>query len=60
MHADIHLTLHELRAEELRTEAARHVPRERLRRQLGFAFVELGLRLLHGQPGRTGRTARLA
>ncbi|MEV4329647.1 hypothetical protein AB0K02_03765 [Streptomyces sp. NPDC049597] len=59
MHADIHLRLHELRAEELRTEAARHVRRERLRTQLGWALVELGLRLLLQPSGRTGRRALL-
>lgn len=60
MHADVHLRLHELRAEELRTAAAHHVTRERLRIQLGFVFVELSLRLLQAQPGCTARTARLA
>ncbi|MDQ1010512.1 hypothetical protein QFZ82_004997 [Streptomyces sp. V4I23] len=60
MHADIHLRLHDLRAEELRAEAARHVPRERLRTQLGWVLVELGLRLLRQPPGCTGPRARLA
>ncbi|MFI2366859.1 hypothetical protein [Streptomyces sp. NPDC018833] len=61
MHADIHLRLHELRADELRAEAADHVPRERLRTQLGWTLVELGLRLLEqphrGPDRRTIRTA---
>ncbi|MEU0371279.1 hypothetical protein ABZ070_13625 [Streptomyces sp. NPDC006283] len=70
MHSDIHLTLHDLRADELRTAAARTaaartaaartVPRERIRTRLGWALVEVGLRMVH-QPTAPGTaTARLA
>ncbi|MCX5390972.1 hypothetical protein [Streptomyces sp. NBC_00094] len=53
MHADIHLQLHALTAEELRREAAgarRHTttqaPAAPLRVQLGWKLVELGLRMV--------------
>ncbi|QIP86283.1 hypothetical protein GLX30_22150 [Streptomyces sp. Tu 2975] len=60
MHTDIHLTLHELRAGELRAEAAGHVRRERLRVQLGRTLVELGLRLLDQPCGPVRTTTRPA
>ncbi|MEV4682066.1 hypothetical protein [Streptomyces kurssanovii] len=60
MHSDIHLTLHEMRAGELRTAAAGQLPGESLRIQLGRALVEWGLRLLR-QPSAPARcTTRLA
>ncbi|MEU2430504.1 hypothetical protein ABZ611_13510 [Streptomyces sp. NPDC007861] len=63
MHADIHLRLHELRAAELRREAAtvlprKAAPRRALRDQLGWALVEVGLRLVAERPTRPTRTAR--
>ncbi|MFC9588260.1 hypothetical protein ACFTUC_00340 [Streptomyces sp. NPDC056944] len=51
MHADIHLQLHALTAEELRHEAAAAVPRPAaarvpaLRARMGWKLVELGLRM---------------
>ncbi|MEU6878484.1 hypothetical protein [Streptomyces sp. NPDC046712] len=45
MHADIHLQLHRLHAGELRNAAAQAPPRTPLRTQVGWALVELGLRL---------------
>ncbi|MFJ7997257.1 hypothetical protein ACIQ7D_08920 [Streptomyces sp. NPDC096310] len=60
MHADIHLTLHTLRAAELRREAAasRGTTRPRrartdLRTRLGWSLVELGLRLVNRPVART-------
>jgi hypothetical protein len=60
MHSDIHLHLHAARAAELRREAGgqavrRDTPppgpprpsRRDLRRELGWALVELGLRLVN-------------
>ncbi|MFE3824190.1 hypothetical protein [Streptomyces sp. NPDC059092] len=54
MHADIHLTLHALRATELHREAAEfretaghRRPRTDLRTRLGWSLVELGLRLVN-------------
>ncbi|MEV7088714.1 hypothetical protein AB0O07_22985 [Streptomyces sp. NPDC093085] len=58
MHADIHFTLHTLRAAELRSEAAEfrpgsrqlpgpRRPRTALRVRLGWSLVELGLRLVN-------------
>ncbi|WP_225802899.1 hypothetical protein [Streptomyces sp. NK15101] len=51
MHADIHLQLHALTAEELRNEAAAVRPDAparvpALRARLGWKLVELGLRLV--------------
>ncbi|MGW1550024.1 hypothetical protein [Streptomyces sp. NPDC002346] len=50
MHPDTHLTLHHLRAAELRQQAsefrAPRPPRAGLRAQLGWTLVELGLRIL--------------
>ncbi|MGW7284186.1 hypothetical protein ACWGH4_01600 [Streptomyces sp. NPDC054847] len=60
MHTDIHLTLHELRAGELRAAATGHVPRERLRTRLGLALVEWGMRLLRQPPAQARCTTRLA
>ncbi|MFF8843209.1 hypothetical protein ACF08N_10810 [Streptomyces sp. NPDC015127] len=61
MHADIHLMLHELCAEELRTQAATHVPPRPMRIQVGWLLVELGLHLVgRQQPGPGLRTTRLA
>ncbi|MFJ6565867.1 hypothetical protein ACIQNU_00450 [Streptomyces sp. NPDC091292] len=49
MHSDIHLSLHELRAEELAAEAAAYPLRAHhsspLRTRLGWTLVEVGLRL---------------
>ncbi|MER5311265.1 hypothetical protein ABT034_26140 [Streptomyces sp. NPDC002773] len=53
MHSDIHLALHRLRATELTAELtaahqsapARPLPRTPLRTHVGWALVELGLRL---------------
>ncbi|MEV7872115.1 hypothetical protein AB0P17_39785 [Streptomyces sp. NPDC088124] len=60
MHADVHLTLHHLRAAELRREAAGpHRPRRQLRirtnlrTRLGWSLVELGLRLVNRPVART-------
>jgi hypothetical protein len=57
MHADIHLYLHELRGDELRTAAARRLPREPLRAQVGWTLVQLGLRLIQQAPVGTTRLA---
>ncbi|MFI9585158.1 hypothetical protein ACIHCQ_25655 [Streptomyces sp. NPDC052236] len=64
MHADIHLQLHELRAAELRREAAEirslraaRAPRGDLRTQLGWTLVELGLHLIRQPPPRAAPTA---
>ncbi|MBT2508164.1 hypothetical protein J7I98_20180 [Streptomyces sp. ISL-98] len=65
MYSDIHLQLHTLRAAELQQEAAEYArlprptnsPAHRLRTQLGWIMVELGLRLVH-QP--SVRPARIA
>lgn len=46
MHAHIHLRLHTDRAAELRDEAGTfRIPRPRLRTRVGWAMVEVGLRL---------------
>ncbi|MGW7093643.1 hypothetical protein [Streptomyces sp. NPDC054874] len=46
MHADVHHLLHTARASELHHEAARfHLPRTSLRTRVGWALVEVGLRL---------------
>ncbi|MFJ8658648.1 hypothetical protein [Streptomyces sp. NPDC093795] len=49
MHPDIHLALHRLRATELtaahRSAPDRPLPRTPLRNHVGWALVELGLRL---------------
>lgn len=60
MHSDIHLTLHELRAGELRAAAAGQVPREPLRVRLGRTLVELGLRMLDQPTGPVRRSTRIA
>ncbi|MEU0391238.1 hypothetical protein ABZ208_00320 [Streptomyces sp. NPDC006208] len=57
MHADIHLYLHELRGEELRTAAAHQLPSEPLRTQVGWKLVQLGLRLVQQAPVGTTRLA---
>lgn len=64
MHTDVHLTLHALRAAELRAEAARSGPARaaarppgRLRRRLGRLLVEVGLRLQQGPPVPAAPTA---
>ncbi|WAL95769.1 hypothetical protein NOO62_15485 [Streptomyces sp. Je 1-369] len=47
MHPDVHLMLHDTRAQELRRTAPARGPRSRfLRAQLGWHLVELGLRLV--------------
>ncbi|MGW2018978.1 hypothetical protein [Streptomyces sp. NPDC001927] len=65
MHADVHLLLHDLRAAELHTAAAtlaeHPLPRTRVRAQLGWTLVELGLRLaVPGGKQAAARTATLA
>lgn len=46
MHSDIHLVLHHQRAAELQNAvAAWPLPRTPLRTQVGWALVELGLKL---------------
>ncbi|MFI6349532.1 hypothetical protein [Streptomyces sp. NPDC050560] len=45
MHPDVHLMLHHARAAELYRRAATAGPRHRLRTELGWALVGLGLRL---------------
>ncbi|MEU8525122.1 MULTISPECIES: hypothetical protein [Streptomyces] len=52
MHSDIHLTLHEMRAADLRQEAAGALPRTSVRVQLGWKLVEWGLRLATPEPRR--------
>ncbi|MEU6992424.1 hypothetical protein ABZ953_17420 [Streptomyces sp. NPDC046465] len=47
MHSDIHLVLHNARAAELHRAAPAQGPRPRLRTQLGWSLVELGLRLIN-------------
>ncbi|WP_329387152.1 hypothetical protein [Streptomyces sp. NBC_01716] len=45
--SDVHLQLHAIRATELQTEAATHLPRTHgFRPRLGWLLVELGLRLV--------------
>lgn len=58
--ADVHLTLHRLRADELRAEAARAVPREPIRTRLGWTLVGLGLYLVRRPAGHGTARARLA
>ncbi|MFF1476084.1 hypothetical protein ACFVYD_00555 [Streptomyces sp. NPDC058301] len=57
-----HLTLHELRAAELRREAADHalIPRDRrrIRVQVGLKIAELGNRIAAQPP--TGHRTRIA
>ncbi|MFE4859340.1 hypothetical protein [Streptomyces sp. NPDC056670] len=58
MHSDTHLLLHHQRAAELADEARTALPREhRLRIQLGWILVELGLRLTQQAPHRRTRLA---
>ncbi|MFC9246914.1 hypothetical protein ACFT7S_23835 [Streptomyces sp. NPDC057136] len=62
MHPDIHVLLHTSRAAELQAEAAQlRAPSKDLRTRLGWALVELGLRLAQSRPApaavRTPRTA---
>ncbi|MEU9996836.1 hypothetical protein [Streptomyces sp. NPDC050848] len=64
MHADVHLLLHDLRAAELHRAAAdtqaHPLPHTPVRTQLGWALVELGLRLaVPGKPT-TARPVTLA
>ncbi|TXS55381.1 hypothetical protein [Streptomyces sp. t39] len=52
--ADIHLTLHHLRAGDLRAEAAQTVspvPREPIRARVGWILVDLGLHLVRRPAG---------
>ncbi|AYA18442.1 hypothetical protein DCW30_06605 [Streptomyces alfalfae] len=46
MHPDIHLLLHHARSAELRGAAPLRTRRPRLRTRLGWAMVEVGLRLV--------------
>ncbi|MFF9349922.1 hypothetical protein [Streptomyces sp. NPDC014734] len=60
MNADTHLCLHHARSAELREDATqfrlvKSEPRTELRTRLGWALVELGLRLLPRNPARSGR-----
>ncbi|MFI6682666.1 hypothetical protein [Streptomyces sp. NPDC050485] len=59
MHPETHLLLHRSRTAELQAAAARPaLPREhRLRIQLGWILVELGLRLTQQPPHRAARLA---
>lgn len=57
MHPDIHLSLHELRAADLRREAARALPRTPVRVRLGWTMVEWGLRLATPEPRRVALAA---
>ncbi|QNE77065.1 hypothetical protein F0344_22805 [Streptomyces finlayi] len=62
MHPDIHVLLHNSRAAELQAEAARlRAPSHGLRTRLGWALVEIGLRLAQERPApaavRAPRTA---
>ncbi|WSL18429.1 hypothetical protein OG302_25870 [Streptomyces sp. NBC_01283] len=55
MHPDIHLRLHHTRAAELHRAAPLPQRRPRLRTQLGWTMVELGLRLVSSSgPSRPG------
>ncbi|MCX4731813.1 hypothetical protein ACIA74_24855 [Streptomyces sp. NPDC051658] len=58
MHSHTHLLLHSLRSAELREHAAEFhlaptASRTGLRTRLGWALVDLGLRILPRHPGRT-------
>ena len=58
MHPETHLLLHRLRTAELEASARPALPREhRLRAQLGWILVELGLRLTQQPPHRAARFA---
>ncbi|HEY9370771.1 hypothetical protein [Streptomyces sp.] len=57
MHSDIHLTLHELHAADLRREAAGALPRTPVRIQLGWKLVEWGLRLATPERARVALAA---
>ncbi|MFD7018161.1 hypothetical protein [Streptomyces sp. NPDC059161] len=58
MHPETHLLLHRLRTAELEAAARPVLPREhRLRSQLGWILVELGLRLTQQPPRRAARFA---
>ncbi|MFD7491382.1 hypothetical protein ACFV8T_03040 [Streptomyces sp. NPDC059832] len=58
MHSDTHLLLHSLHSSELREQAtefrlAPTASHTGLRTRLGWALVDLGLRILPRHPGRT-------
>ncbi|MFF3786485.1 hypothetical protein [Streptomyces sp. NPDC001933] len=62
MHSDTHLLLHDLRSAELRGRAVRSGPAPAspgtgLRTRLGWALVDLGLRVLPRHPGRPSSVA---
>ncbi|GAA2453470.1 hypothetical protein [Streptomyces lavendulocolor] len=59
MHPDIHLSLHALRAADLRGRAPRRPAARRrpVRARLGWTLVELGLRLAVAPPPRTAPAA---
>ncbi|MFB8036088.1 hypothetical protein ACFC5Z_24690 [Streptomyces sp. NPDC056004] len=62
MHSDTHLLLHDLRSTELRRRAVRSGPAPAppgtgLRTRLGWALVDLGLRVLPRHPGRPSSVA---
>ncbi|MFI2783162.1 hypothetical protein [Streptomyces sp. ALB3] len=60
MHSDIHHLLHAYRATELRYEARKYAPAHPgLRHRVGWAMIELGLRLTQAGPAPT-RAARAA
>lgn len=47
MHPDVHLLLHHARAAELRRATPLPTSHRRLRSQLGWTMVELGLRMVN-------------
>ncbi|TXS09194.1 hypothetical protein OG279_22505 [Streptomyces sp. NBC_01201] len=60
MHSDVHFLLHAHRSSELRREAAAlRAVRPGMRHRVGWAMVELGLRLAQARPApaRAARTA---
>ncbi|MFH8472810.1 hypothetical protein [Streptomyces sp. NPDC018000] len=65
MHPDTHLQLHAARSTELRHKADEfclvpRAPRKRMRTQLGWTMVELGLRLIPNQPTPSTHSPRTA
>ncbi|MFE4694264.1 hypothetical protein ACFRH6_29960 [Streptomyces sp. NPDC056749] len=51
MHSDVHFLLHAYRSSELRREAATlRAVRPAMRHRVGWAMVELGLRLAQARP----------
>lgn len=53
MHSDIHLMIHTFRSAELRDAAAEFLPgRPGFRHRMGWAMIELGLKLTQAPPVR--------